>query len=205
MSTVPPNEAKQDWIERSVKMGSDATRDARVEQAGPYTVADKAVKAAADNEASVSPTVARPEQLKSETIAIPLHDVLIRNANGDLVRGSNLIFTGWRAKAIARVNVETLQQYKRSTSSAPKVQAASDEMMLAMRISRPPRCPTRTVEGFFKDAEQELLRTLSEAIDGAVKKDHWPTFREASRPNRERARLNYAATMGSRPFEDEQP
>lgn len=111
MSTVPPNEAKQDCIEPSVERGPDATHDARAEQARPTTAADQAVKAAAGDEALVSPAASLAEQLKSEAIELPLHDLFVENANGDWVRGSCLIVTDRGTKATIPVSVDTLQQY----------------------------------------------------------------------------------------------
>lgn len=139
MSTVPPNKAKQNFIEPSVERGPDATHDARPEQARPTTPADQAVKAAADDQALVSPAASLAEQLKSETIEIPLHDLFVENANGDWVRGSCLIVTDRATKATIRVSVATLQQYatERSIRINPKVQAAFDKMMRALQIRSP--------------------------------------------------------------------
>jgi len=202
MSTVPPNEAKQDCIEPSVEMKSHGTHDAWAEQARSSTIHEQAVKAAANDEATISPVDSRPEQPKSEVIEIPLHDLFVEYANGRWIRGSYLIVTDRGTKATARVSVDTLQQYaeKRSIRSNPKVQAALDEMMRTMQIKRQARCPTLTVEGFFRKAEQELLRTLSEAVE----KDHRPTFREASQANAERPRSSDAGIKGAKPVEDEQ-
>lgn len=167
MSTVPPNEAKQNCIEPSVERGPDATHDARAKQARPTTAADQAVKAAADDEALVSPAASLSEQLKSEVIEIPLHDLFVEYANGRWIRGSYLIVTDRGTKATVRVSVDTLLQYatERSTIINPKVQAAFDKMMRAKRIRRPSRRPAFTVEDLEK-AQQDSREPSSEGFLG---------------------------------------
>ncbi|MGY3341526.1 MULTISPECIES: hypothetical protein [unclassified Bradyrhizobium] len=211
MSTVPPNEAKQNCIDPSVERGPDATHDARAKQARPTTATDQAVKAAADDEALVGPAASLCEQLKSEVIEIPLHDLFVEYANGRWIRGSYRIVTDRGTKATVRVSVDTLQQYatERSIRINPKVQAAFDKMMRAKRIRRPFRRPPFTAEDIEK-AQQELSRTqfraiLREAIVGAVRKKPAPSLCETSRPKRERVRSTCAGMTGATRLKDEQP